>query len=378
VVLPEAKGNGHGRQVGILEPNRKGSYGEVYDQKADSDRLPTSYSEPVSKVALLEKKVRYDDKHFTRQAYQFLSYYTRYDNTTVFGNVLGTRPDYDKLGVDINYLIVTEDDGQVWNREYMVYVPKSSKKTYPGGAPVVYVFAGGSQPDRLFFDITRWWEIADRYGFIIVVPCSQYSGPPYTPLETRWNFTNGNLDRKADDFEFVKQLIAAVDAQYDTDPGRRFAVGHSNGSMFDNGIAYRMPEYFTAISGNGATSNPIPGSATSVMPMYISMAENDNGNPYLSNPGTLRNLVTYWLNRNDVGVVDSPGSVQSGVGMLERTTLYKWANEQGIPLFMYSICAARNHNVSVDTNWTAWEEWFSKWNKDSAGNLYYEGRLVQQ
>ena len=298
VVLPERNGNGQGQQTGVLDPNKQGGYGEVYYQRADSNRLPTSYSERVSKVALLEKEVAYDDKQFTKQVYQFLSYYTRYDNTTVFGNVLGTRPDYDKHGVDIKNLIVTEADGQVWNREYMVYVPKSAKKINPDGAPVVYVFAGGSQPDRLFFDITRWWEIADKYGFIVVVPCSQYSGPPYTPLETRWNYTNGNLDVKADDFEFIKQLTAVVDADYETDPGRRFAVGHSNGSMFDNGIAYRMPEYFTAISGNGATSNPIPGSATSVLPMYLSMAENDNGNPYLSNPGTLRNLVSYWLNRN--------------------------------------------------------------------------------
>ena len=113
--------------------------------------------------------------------------------------------------------------------------------------------------------------------------------------------------------------------------------------------------------------------------MYLSMAENDNGNPYLSNPGTLRNLVSYWLNRNGgLGVVDNPEFVQPGVGMLARTTLYKWNNAQGIPLFMYSICAARNHNVSVDTNWTAWEEWFSKWRKDSAGKLYYEGTPVQQ
>jgi hypothetical protein len=139
-----------------------------------------------------------------------------------------------------------------------------------------------------------------------------------------------------------------------------------------------MPEYFTAISGNGATSNPVAGSAVSVIPMYLSMAENDNGNPYLSNPGGLRNLVTYWLNRNGgLGVVDSPDETQSGVGPLERIFLYKWNDAQGVPLFMYSITAARNHNVSVDTNWTAWEEWFSKWRKDAAGNLYYENRLVQ-
>jgi len=327
-------------------------------------------------VALLEEDVAYDDQQFTKRVHRFLTFYTRYDNTSVFGNVLGTRPDYDQLDLDIENLFVTEADGQVWNREYLVYEPRSSRKMYPKGAPVVYVFAGGSQPCTLFFDITRWWEVADEYGFIVVVPCSQYSGPPYTPLELRWNYTNGNLDAKADDFEFIRQLTTVIDADYNTDPGRRFAFGHSNGSMFDHGMAYRMPEYFTAIAGNGASSDAVPDSATSVVPMYLNMAENDNGNPYLTNPGSRRDLVSYWLDRNDAGHVDDPDSVQAGVGMLERTTLWRWNNDQGVPLYMYGITAARNHNVGVDTNWTAWEEWFSKWSKDSAGNLHYEGGPV--
>jgi poly(3-hydroxybutyrate) depolymerase len=292
--------------------------------------------------------------------------------------VLGTRPNYAALGVEIKNLMHTEADGQVWKREYMVYVPQNSQQVFPNGAPVVYVFAGGSQPGQLFFDITRWWEIADQYGFIVVVPTSQPSGPPYTPLETRWNFSNGNLSVKADDFEFIRELIAEIDASYDTDPTRRFAFGHSNGSMFEHQMAYRMPEYWTAIAGNGATQSPGAGAATSVIPFFLSMAENDNGNPFLSNPGGLRNLVTYWLGRNgNLGTVDNPESVQTGVGMLERTTLYRWNDEQGIPLYMYGITAARNHNVSVDTAWDAWEQWFSKWRKDVAGNLYYEGQLVQ-
>lgn len=363
----------------VVPAAAQGDFGEVYHQRSDSERLPTSYSDPVSKVALLEQDVAYDDNEFTEKVSEFLTFYTRYDNTSVFGNVLGTRPDYDELGVDVKNLTVSEADGQVWKREYIVYEPQNSKKRHRKGksAPVVYVFTGGSQPCTLFFDITRWWEIADAYGFVVVVPCSQYSGPPYTPLELRWNFTNGNLDAKADDFEFIRQLIPVIDAEYKTDPGRRFAFGHSNGSMFDHGIAYRMPEYFTAIAGNGATSNPIPGSATSVMPMYLNMAENENSNPYLSSPGNRRDLVSYWLDRNDVGDVDNPDSVQTGVGMLERTTLWRWNNDQGVPLYMYGITAARNHNVSVDTNWTAWEEWFSKWSKDRSGNLRYEGSRVQ-
>lgn len=377
VVQPERNGNGVGNQKGVLESNRNGGFGEVYSQREDSNRITTWYSDPVSKVALLEKKVRYEDKQFTRQVYQFLSYYTRYDNTTVFGNVLGVRPNYEKLGIDIKNMTVIESDGQVWNREYMVYVPKNSNKIYPEGAPAVYVFPGGSQPNRLFFDATRWWEIADKYGFIIVVPCSQYSANPDTPLETRWNYLNTDLDKRADDFEFVKKLIAQVDSDYNTDPNRRYAAGHSNGFMFGNAIGYRMPEYFTAIAGSGATSNPISDSASSVLPIHVNWGENDNSSYNLSQPGNLRNVVSYWLDRNGLGHIDAPTDVEYGIGMLQRTTMYSWANEQDIPLVQYSVTAARNHNVSVDSLWTFWEEWFSKWTKDKEGNLYYEGQLVK-
>jgi predicted esterase len=256
----------------------------------------------------------------------------------------------------------------------MVYVPKNSRKLYPHGAPAVYVFSGGSQPNRLFFDITRGWEIADEYGFIVVVPCSQYSGPPYTPLETRWNYTNGNLDEKADDFEFIKLLIPKVESQYNIDSGRRFAVGHSNGSMFCHGMGYRMPEYFTAMAGSGATSNPIDDSATSVLPFMLTYGENERRTYDLSVPGSNRDLVSYWLDRNlgDIADIDNPDTVTFGIGMLERLTLYTWTSEQDIPLYAYGVVAGRNHNVSVDTNWSVWEEWFSKWRKDDEGNLYYQ------
>lgn len=366
-------------EVSKERPNgKKGGFGEVYYQKADSDRLPTSYSDVLSQVAVLEKDIKYDNKNFTRQVYEFLSYYTRYDNTTAFGNVLGVRPDYKKLKVDINNMTVVEPDGKVWNWEYIVYVPKNAHKIFPDGAPVVYVFAGGSQPNRLFFDATHWWEVADRYGFIVCVPCSQYSAGN-NPLETRWNYNNTNLDVMADDFEFLKLLIAEVDSKYNTDPNRRFATGQSNGSMFCHGIGYRMPEYFTAIGSTSATRpHTDGGGSTSVLPFFLIYGENDSSYDIFS-PGSLRNVVTYWLERNGLGnVLDTPSEIRTGVGPLERLIVYSWENQQGIPLYMYGVTAGREHNCTVDNMWSLWEEWFSKWDKDDAGNLYYEGQLVQK
>src|SRR5690606_37063037 len=92
-----------------------------FHQKPDSDRIPTAYSEPVSQVSVLAGELAVDDQELTQQISEFLTFYTRYDNTSVFGNVLGVRPDYEEIGVDVKNLIVTEDDGQVWKRQYVVY-----------------------------------------------------------------------------------------------------------------------------------------------------------------------------------------------------------------------------------------------------------------
>ncbi|MCR2791673.1 alpha/beta hydrolase-fold protein [Microbacterium sp. zg.Y625] len=356
----------------VIDEAVDGAYGQTFHQKADSDRLPTAYSERVSQVAVREDDLAVDDRELTQQISEFLTFYTRYDNTSVFGNVLGVRPDYEEIGVDVKNLIVTEDDGQVWKRQYLVYENDQAAEA-GGGAPVVYVFAGSTQPCTLFFDVTRWWEIADAYGFTVVVPCSQYQ----SSLTVGWNQNNTALERQADDYEYIKELTAVIDEDYNTDPGRRFAIGHSNGSMFDHGMAYRMPEYFTAIAGNGGTSNPTPDAGNSIVPMFLNMGENDLWNPYLSAPGSVRDVVSYWVDRNHVGHVDAPDSTQTGVGQLERTTLQRWENAQGIPLYMYGFTAGRDHNVSVDTMWDVWEQWFSKWSKDDTGRLYYDGEQVQ-
>ena len=228
----------------------------------------------------------------------------------------------------------------------------------------------------LFFDITRWWEIADRYGFIVVVPCSQPSGPPYTPLETRWNFSNGNLNVKADDFEFIRQLIQVVDTAYDTDPGgglrsatptarcssMPWRTGCPSTSPRSGQRRDLRPRRRRGDLGDSDVSEH--GGERQRQPLPVESRRPPQPRDVLAGPKQPRHR-------------RQPESVQTGVGQLQRTTLYRWNNDQGIPLYMYGITAARNHNVSVDTAWTAWEEWFSNWSKDRAGNLHYEGRLVQ-
>src|SRR5690625_5280254 len=74
---------------------------EVYVQKEDSNAWPTRYSGPISKVITLENNVNEIDKTLTQEIYNFLSYYTRYDNNSVYGNGLGVRGDYEVKTIDM-------------------------------------------------------------------------------------------------------------------------------------------------------------------------------------------------------------------------------------------------------------------------------------
>ena len=139
---------------------------KVYAQSPDSDAWQTDYCGPISKVAVLEKEVDILNPKVNQTIYNFLTEYSRYDNTTAYGNQLGIRKPYG----EIHTMLVNG-----YLREYMVYVPESAEKLWPDGAPVIFVFAGNSQTDKVFWHATQWWQVADKEGVILVFPCEQYS-----------------------------------------------------------------------------------------------------------------------------------------------------------------------------------------------------------
>ena len=338
---------------------------------ADGFELITSYSDVTVKVQRSEmSSLDYTDSDFTRSLYDFNAYYTRYDNTSVFGNVLGVRPHYGKIGVDTRYISIVNDfDGARWNREYLAYVPKNSASLYPDGAPVLYIAHGQSQTDRVFFDATHWWEVADKYGFICVFLHGSYN----TSIMPQWNLSPESTSSEAmNDLEYLKAVIADVDARYSTDPDRRFMTGQSMGCAFSHLAAYYMPEYFTAV---GATSlvwalGDTSGFSNERLPMYLILGEFDINSYHLDDESdSLRPFAQYWLNRNGLAGVDDWTSLSTE----NRFTTYEWQNEDAIPWFRYGWTKWRSHNCIVDEMWVLWEDWFSKWDRDEEGNRVYAG-----
>ena len=215
----------------------------VYTQK--DEILMTSYTKGVESKVMVGDVDNVYSADFTRNAYGFMSEYTRYENNWANGNALMLRPDYDELGVEFY-----EMDLDGYKREYMVYVPESIRNQE--NIPTVYVMAGNTQTDRVFFDATSWWQVADDYGFMIVLPCEQFN----SAVDLTWNITGyrqGSATATSDDVAFLKKVIAEVDQNYSTDTTRRYVTGQSFGSMWTNFCAVYMSDYFAAFGSTSAT-----------------------------------------------------------------------------------------------------------------------------
>jgi poly(3-hydroxybutyrate) depolymerase len=124
-------------------------------------------------------------------------------------------------------------------REYLVYRPRSARRN----APVVFVWPGDSQTDKVFVDATQWWKVADREGILLVIVCEQYS---------RTSVVVSHRDSLA----FYRQLRDTITARYDVDPSRFYSTGQSAGSSVTQSLAIAFPEYFAAVASTSFPAAP--------------------------------------------------------------------------------------------------------------------------
>jgi hypothetical protein len=328
--------------------------GTIYLQSKYSTAWQTNYSGPISKVATLEKKADIWDPQMSKTIYGFLTEYVRYDVTTAYGNQLAVRAKYG----DIFNMMV---NGYV--REYQVYVPDSAAKMWPMGAPVLFVFAGDSQTDKVFFHATLWWKVADKEGVILVFPCEQYSR------------TSTVVSHKDNEI-FYPQLAKLILEKYNVDPTRIYATGQSAGSMATQGFGMTNPEYFAAIASTSGVVAPPANATNKTIPTYLITGEGDIpiwvGTLWDSQQNLFDQWGAYYLNADNVGPVgDGSNKVMDG-----RFTTYTWKNAQGFPLVKWTQTAYRAHNNIMAEMPMLWD-YLKHWSyKD--GVRYYDGVALKQ
>lgn len=330
-----------------------GTLGDVSRQRAGSERWMTSSSGPIAMVAVQPRPAKALSHGATQKILRFLSVYTRYENFFAYGNQLMERPDLQRMGVDIDTMVV----GGV-SREFLVYAPRSARRHWGNRAPVVFVWPGNTQTDRVFFDSAQWWRVADEQGCVVVVICETYNASPISVSHR-------------DSEEFFLKLRKHVTRRYAVDPTRFYSTGQSAGSGVTQTLAIAHPEYFAAVASTSFAGGPdaegnvsldgvaIPASGRPI-PNYLIYGAGDLG--FIS--GTLwddtANRLDDWadyhlaVNGRSLAEVAESNAVRSG--WQDRFRTWTWAVPGGTaPAVKVSRNEFRSHNNTPEETPMLWE-----------------------
>lgn len=218
-------------------------------------------------------------------------------------------------------------------RQYSVYVPNLLHSP-PGVVVCLHatVNAGSTAPPLTYCQQDMGWEkIADRYGFLVVMPVSTWSAIG----SGQWFWNAYNLAPlfaiSPDDSGFIRNVIQTVSTQYGVDPMRVFAVGMSSGGFMSHRVGIDSSDLVAAIApvsgGIWGDTSEIPNivSPISVLEYH---GDKDNTVPYCGG-----NSVHLW------GAKIAIASVDDDVNY--------WLVQDGFPPNLTPLCTAGTPTSNV-------------------------------
>jgi len=211
-------------------------------------------------------------------------------------------------------------------REYLLHVPPNLDRTKP--AALVMSLHGATGWPALQRDLSRWDELADREGFIVVYPAGRDSAGPRVWHET------GDRDAR-----YIADLIDKLRAEYNIDPRRIYANGLSNGGGMCFALSCRMPDRFAAVGLVGAALL-LPSSwckSTQPVPMIAIHGLRDPAAPYHGGTSWIAEdfapflpFGADWARRNRCAPIPEDVAIRDGVTRREYT---QCANDATVVLY---------------------------------------------
>jgi polyhydroxybutyrate depolymerase len=150
-------------------------------------------------------------------------------------------------------------------------------------------------------EISRWNELADRDGFLVVYPSGVRLRPlPVLPALPAWR-VNSQAGRM-DDARFLSDLIDELRPAYNLDPARIYVTGYSNGGAMAIAAACALSGRIAAVGTVAAAlERPFDGCRDSrPMPLIAFHGKADRFVPYegLRSVIAVREWVGSWARRN--------------------------------------------------------------------------------
>ena len=218
-------------------------------------------------------------------------------------------------------------------REYLLYVPPSYDRTKATPLVISMHGAGGWPVQQR--DLSRWNQLADAAGIIVVYPSAAAGRGPRV-----WHVDDGpGLMR---DVRFIADLIDTLEARYNIDPARIYANGISNGGGMTFVLSCTLSDRIAAF-GTVAAAHTLPWSWCSdrrPAPLVAFHGTADPDIPY--NGGTswlardsFPNVLAWtknWSRRNGCAATPVDSRVAAGVTRREYT-----ACAAGASVVLYTV-----------------------------------------
>jgi polyhydroxybutyrate depolymerase len=138
----------------------------------------------------------------------------------------------------VSFYLANRDNGSFVSsgvkREYLLYVPRSYNRSRP--TPLIISLHGAGLWGAAQRDMSRWNDVADREGLIVVYP----SGVGGKGVRV-WHEEDGR------DVTFIAALIDTIAAHFNIDPARVYANGLSNGGGMSFALSCTLPDRIAAV-----------------------------------------------------------------------------------------------------------------------------------
>lgn len=241
------------------------------------------------------------------------------------------------VGTAVSFHVRNRNNGSIVSsgvkREYLLHVPRGHDRSKP--APLVISMHGAGGWPAQQRDMSRWNELADREGFLVVYPAGAIRGGPRI-----WRVWPG--PGMARDVRFIADLIDELRAKYNIDPNRVYANGLSNGGGMSFALSCMLSDRIAAV-GMVAAAQTLPWTRCTdarAVPMIAFHGTADPVTPYHGGRTWVARdafpdmpaWVANWARRNRCGAVPVESAVAEDV---TRREYPKCANDA--PVVLYTL-----------------------------------------
>ena len=286
------------------------------------------------------------------------------------------------------------DKRDTYRREWYVYMPGSAPKDQK--IPAVFVFHGAGGSGDEIADRMGWSQVADKYGFLLIMPTASEPNEVRSVSDIRtnniframWNTGNPQPERP-EDMRFLDFLYQWLLEHYPVDASRIYGSGQSSGGMMSWACAAYRPDYFAAVAPFSARHIDIeavergemenPPVKGSLIPIMANLGRCDAA--FKGGFGNAEELIDYWCKRyqlikswSDYSYMkDDCCSFQEGA-----LTHYVFETSEGVPLLHLTETAAKAHATWPSECEVVWNQFFTRFTKNpETKELYYDGKVVE-